>query len=223
MYKFINQDDIKDSNVIECKKIDNDIIFVKQNVLEDDLVRVDENQCIIMVENGRILDIKKEPDLYAIKNVEKAEISEDLKNLIIRDSENQCLCVIFFNMNVIKRNRLILSKVKVNKKNISLEVMFDFKISNPLSMLSKMIGLRNRFTRAELIEKIREFFINYIKNGINETLEEYELNSLTDDFTIVENIFNKEKQDEKLLEYGIEVFNFRINEFKVLERKFNFF
>ena len=168
------QENFENIKIIECPELSNNIIFKKYNVSEGDIVKVSENQFVCVFEKGRVLDIKENKGTYKLENldIKDDEFDSIWKNLIVRKAENESLCILFFNTNIIKHNKYIINdpiKFK-NWKNgefsdicINLEGYYDFKIDNPKMMLSKVIGLRNLFTKQELIEKIRKYIIYSIE------------------------------------------------------------
>lgn len=234
MKKLLNYSEKVDESlkIVECKKMSNDILFQKYNILEGNIVSLKENQNIVLVEKGKVVDLKKEKGIYIIKDVQ--EENEIDKKIIIRKAENEELCVLFLNINEIKRNKYIIDKpIKcIEWKNgergesyIRLEGSYDFKIDNILNFLSKVIGIRNHFSKQELIEKIRKYINNSIEKRIKQILEEYKLNIniLTQKSKELNNCLKPNEYDIKLLEYGIKLICFDINKFEIVEKKFKFF
>ena len=108
---------------------------------------------------------------------------------------------------------------------IKLEGFYDFRIEDTLKFLSKVIGLRNHFSKQELIEKIRKYIISSIEKGINEISEEYKLNidTLVQKSKELEVKLKQNEYDVKLLEYGIKLLYFDVKDFEVSKKKFKFF
>lgn len=234
MKKFLKYSEKADENfkLVECKNLSNDLLFLKYNILENNVVSVKENQNIVLVEKGKVVDLKEEKGTYIIKDVEEEKGLNE--NLIIRKAENEELCVIFFNRAEIKNNKYIIDNpIKyIDWKNgeseeiyIKLEGNYDFKIDNILNFLSKVIGLRNHFSKQELIEKIRKYINNSIEKGINQISEEYKLDidTLTQKSKELEINLKQNEYDIKLLEYGIKLLYFDINKFEITKKKFKFF
>ena len=208
----------------------------RYNVSEGDIVKVSENQFVCVFEKGRVLDIEENKGTYKLENldIKDDEFDSIWKNLIVRKAENESLCILFFNTNIIKHNKYIINdpiKFK-NWKNgefsdicINLEGYYDFKIENPKMMLSKVIGLRNLFTKQELIEKIRKYIIYSIEEGINELSDEYKLDidTLVLESDKLEIKLRQNEYDLKLLEYGVKLTYFDIKKFKINQKKFKFF
>ena len=236
MVKLVKREEYENKSILECKDLSNDIIFRKYNISEGDIIKIENNQTVCMSEKGRVLDIKEEPGNYAIQDIE--EIDEEFdkiwKNLVIRKSEDEKLCVIYLNRNIIKHNKYFINdpiKYKNWENNeeteifINLEGFYDFKIIDPKMLLSKIIGLRNCFTRQELIEKVRKYIISSIEEGINEISEEYKLNidTLAQNSDKLEIKLKQNEYDIKLLEYGIKLTYFDIKKFEIAKKKFKFF
>ena len=186
MFELIDDEAKKNFiKIIQCDELKNDIIFVKYNISENDLINIQDGQCAIMLEKGNILDVESKNGFYVVNRNSKfnKNIDAEWKNLYIRDSENETLCVIFLNLNLITNNKYVLNNSPIKfidlktddfiKKHINLEAIYDFKIKEPSKMLSKVVGLRNHFSKQELIEKIRSLILNHLEKVINETLIEY--------------------------------------------------
>lgn len=224
---------IENENIISYDELKNDVIFVKYKVNENDIIKVQDNQAVILFEKGKILDIKEDFGKYIIKNIEK-EINEQWKEITVRNSENEELCLIFFTLSPLTNNKYIFNKPikyidwennKHSKKYIKLDGRYDFKIESPQNFLSKVIGIRNHFTKQELIEKVRVYILNSIERGINEICNEYKLDidSLVENSKKLEINLQNNKYDDKLLEYGIKLTYFDIENVQTIKRKFNFF
>ena len=238
MFELIDDEAKKNFiKIIQCDELKNDIIFVKYNISENDLINIQDGQCAIMLEKGNILDVESKNGFYVVNrnsNFNK-NIDAEWKNLYIRDSENETLCVIFLNLNLITNNKYVLNNSPIKfidlktddfiKKHINLEAIYDFKIKEPSKMLSKVVGLRNHFSKQELIEKIRSLILNHLEKVINETLIEYkfDIDTLINNFKELDINLKKSWNDLKLLEYGVEISNFDVKNFEIINRKFKFF
>ena len=227
------KDELYNRKIIECSELKRDIIFEKYSINENEIIKLQENQNIILFEKGKILDVKKSEGYYEIKNIdgENEKLDKEWKELYIRNSENENLCVVFINLNVISNNRYRMNgKIKyvdenikeTKKKHIKIEAIYDFKIINPVKLFSKVVGLRNHFMKQELVEKIRGLILNSVENGIHNSCKEYKLD--------IENLaksslleIKTNDYDLKLLEYGVEITNFKITDFEIINKKFNFF
>ncbi len=224
---------IENEKIILSDELKNDVIFVKYKVNENDVIKIQDNQAVILFEKGKILDIKDNIGKYIIKNTNKI-INEKWQKLTIRNSENEELCVIFLTLSPLTNNKYIFNKPikyidwennKRTKKYIKLDGRYDFKIENPQIFLSKVIGLRTHFTKQELIEKVRIYILSSIEEGINEICTEYKLDidTLVKNSKELEIDLQNNKYDEKLLEYGIKLTYFDIENVQTMKRKFNFF
>ncbi len=234
MKKLLNfSNDSKNLKLIKCENLSNDLLFVKYDVSENDLVEVNDNQNIILVEKGKVIDLKEEKGIYEIKEIQE-EANEIFEGLVIQKAENESLCVIFLNRSEIIHNKYIIDNPirYVDWKNgmsseiyIKLEGFYDFRIEDILKFLSKVIGLRNHFSKQELIEKIRKYIISSIEKGINEVSEEYKLNidTLVEKSKELEVKLKQNEYDVKLLEYGIKLLYFDVTDFEVSKKKFKFF
>ena len=234
--KLIKLEEALSKNIIECKDLNNDIIFRKYNISEGNIIKVENNQIVCMSEKGRVLDIKEEYVKYKVQNIDETdeEFDKKWKDLIIRKSEEEDLCIIFFNKNVIRHNKYFISD-PIKYKNwkdekeveifINLEGYYDFKIIDPKMLLSKIIGLRRYFTKQELIEKVRKYIVSSIEEGINEISEEYKLDidTLTQNSDKLEVKLKQNEYDRKLEEYGIKLTYFDIKKFEITKKKFKFF
>ncbi len=234
--KLIKLEEALSKNIIECKDLNNDIIFRKYNISEGNIIKVENNQIVCMSEKGRVLDIKEESGKYKVQNIDETdeEFDKKWKDLIIRKSEEEDLCIIFFNKNVIRHNKYFISD-PIKYKNwkdekeveifINLEGYYDFKIIDPKMLLSKIIGLRRYFTKQELIEKVRKYIVSSIEEGINEISEEYKLDidTLTQNSDKLEVKLKQNEYDRKLEEYGIKLTYFDIKKFEITKKKFKFF
>lgn len=220
--------------IIKCDILSNDMIFMKYDVSIGNVVEVSDNEYVILIYKGEIFDIKKQKGKYIIESkIADNELSDDWKELHIRKTENDELCVIFLNNNVITNNKYFINDpIKyVDFSNeasdvlIKLEGNYDFRIENPKEFLGKIIGLRKRFPKQELVEKIRKYVLKSIEEGINEISQEYKLNvnDLPENSKQLEIKLKQNKYDDKLLEYGVKLTYFDINKLEIIKKKFKFF
>ena len=220
--------------IIKCDILSNDMIFMKYNVENENIIEVNDNEYAILIYKGELLDAKFEKGIYLIEEKEiDEEKNSEWKDLHIRKTENDELCVIFLNNNIIKHNKYSISDpikyVDYTQESseilIKLEGYYDFKIEKPIEFLSKIIGLRKRFPRQELIEKIRKYVLKSIEEGINEISHEYKLsiNELPENSKKLEIKLKQNKYDEKILEYGVKLTYFDIEKFEIVNKKIKFF
>ena len=234
MLKLISDSDNNDK-ILVCNNLKNDIIFTRYKVSENDFIEIQDNQFVLLFYKGKILDVKSKIGVYAIKESEISNnIDEEWKNLIIRDSLEEDLSIIFLNLNEINNKYNFDKPIKIItwkndkpiKKYVKLHGEYRFIINNPKNLLKNIIGLRNHFSKQELIEKIRNFLVNYIKDGINQFCSEYKLdiNDLSEKYyTNLKPKIKLNEYEEKLLEYGIQLTYFDINNIEINKRKIKFF
>ena len=226
-----------DKKIIKCNNLSNDMIFMKYDVILGDIIEVSDSQYVVLIEKGIVYDTVDKSGQYIVMNEiidSDKDIKDEWKDLKIRKTENNGLCVVFLNKNLIKHNKYIINDpIKyVDWKNgsskeiyIKVEGFFDFKIEDPKKLLSKIIGIRNHFSKQELIERIRRFVVNSIEKGINELSEEYKLDikTLETKSKELEIKLKQNEYDEKLLEYGVKLTYFDISHLEIAKRKFKIF
>jgi membrane protease subunit (stomatin/prohibitin family) len=219
--------------VIKCNDLNNDIIFMKYDVVLGDVIELDDNQYVVLIEKGTVYDAKENSGLYIVMNEiidSDEDVKEEWKDLKIRKTDNDGLCVVFLNKNLIEHNKYIINDpIKYidwkdgNSREVYIKVegFYDFKIEDPKKLLSQVIGLRAHFSKQELIEKIRKFIINSIEKGINEVSEEYKLDidNLVSESKKLGIEINQNEYDEKLLEYGVKITYFDISNFEISKKK----
>lgn len=226
------QEQNSNSKVIESKNLSNDTIFKKYNVFEKDIIRIKENEVALLIDEGKLLDLKERKGEYIVYS--NIGINEELKEITIRNSEKEKLCVIFINTNTIKNNKYIINNSiryiekddsKLKKVYIKIEGRYDFKIVDSKKFISHVIGIRNIFTKQELIEKVRKYVLKSIEEGINEMLEEYNLDieDLPENSQKLELKLKENQYDTKLLEYGVKLLYFDIGHIEIADKKMKFF
>lgn len=98
--------------------------------------------------------------------------------------DDTALCIIVFNMKEIEGNTFYIDKpikytdwTKKNplKAKFTCKGKFNLKIDDPALFFSRVYGVREHYSKIELIEQIRKNAINSIQEGINELSEEYKL------------------------------------------------
>ena len=98
-----------------------------------------------------------------------------------------------------------------------MEGVFNFQIVKPENFMKIVIGLREHYSKPELLEQVRIFIIKSIEDGIKELSEKYKI----DIKTFINNIHelkikvSENAYDEKLLTKGIKVTFFDINKVEV--------
>ncbi len=174
-------EDDEEYNIIECTKLDNNILVYKQKLDENQhhLVKLKSNQYAILFEKGQIYDCIKEEGIYTIRSEPNTSFPEELNDYKIKNNHDN-LCILFFNLERITGNKFYIKKK--HKNNFYGEGTFDFQIENPLKLFNKVIEVRNYYSREELLEQIREriskIVTSVIKNHTNAyIIEEEDLNS----------------------------------------------
>ena len=193
-------EDDEEYNIIECTKLDNNILMYKEKIDKNmhNLVKLKDKQYAIIFEKGKILDLISEEGIFTIIDVPNTSFPEELMDYQIKD-DNQQLCVIFFNMNVITNNKFYIRKK--HKNDFYGEGDFEFKISNPIKLFNKVVEIRTFYSREELLEKIRERISKIVVSVIKEQENEYILDS-----TAI-----REKIDI-FKDYGIKIVSCNIND-----------
>lgn len=165
-------EDDEEYNIMECQKLDNNILFYKQKLDENQhyLIKLKENQAAILFEKGQIWDFIKEEGIYTIRREPNTSFPEELNDYKIKDNQD-LLCVIFFNGNVICNNKFYIKKR--HKYHFFGEGTFDFQIENPLKLFNKVIEVRSYYSREELLEQIRERVSKIVAAFIKEHEGEY--------------------------------------------------
>lgn len=230
------QEENSDSKVIESKHLRNDTIFKKYSVSEGEIIRIKENEIVLLIKKGMLLDLKENRGEYYVDDpiIVDKESMQELKKVVIRKSENENLCVLFINVDIIKNNKYIFNDpIKyTNWENgessdvyIKIEGQYDFKIENPKKFIGQVIGLRSIYTKQELVERIRKYVLNSIEEGINQVSKEYKLDvkDLPEYSKKLEIELKQNKYDEKLSEYGVRITYFDISKLEVMKKKSKFF
>ena len=165
-------EDDEEYNVLECTKLDNNMLLYKEKLDENQhyVLKLKNNQYAVLFEKGQVLDLVKEEGVYTIRNGPNTTFAEDLIDYKIKNNDDK-LCVIFFNMNTITHNKFYIKKKR--KNNFYGEGSFEFKIESPLKLFNKVIEVRNCYSREELLEQIRERISKIVTSVINEHKTEY--------------------------------------------------
>lgn len=186
-------EDDEEYTIIECTKLDNNILMYKEKLDENmhNLVKLKDKQYAIIFEKGKILDIIGEEGVYSVIDVPNSSFPDELIEYKVKD-DNQELCIIFFNMNVITNNKFYIRRKR--KNDFYGEGEFEFKIDNPIKLFNKVIEIRTFYSREELLEKIRERISKIVVSVIKEQENEYTL----DETAVKDNI-------DIFKEYGIKI------------------
>lgn len=240
--KFIKIQKNDTSNIIECNEINNDVLVRKleNKIYNHTLVRVKKFQYAILLEKGKVLATCTEPGTYDI-SFDEQDCSVELRKWREYNDEKTKslpLSLIFINLQEIVDNKFYMKKPieyidwtnctynEETKKEEPLKTKFigngkfNFKIENPVLFLNSILGIREHYTKQELIEQIRKTVVNSIQLGINELGEEYKLS-----VQLVKNKTNEleirvsqNNYDEKLAQRGIKITYFEITNFEEVEQ-----
>lgn len=234
--KFIKiEDDVSAIN-LECNELGNNLLFRKYNVKENDIILLKEKEFLILTRKGQVLDVENEIGKYKIQNGKsnKKVFLQDWQDVNIKKSEDEPLNVIFLNTRTIIKNKFFIEEpikyIEYNKDGekvyyLKINGNFDFKIVNPKAFLKRVIGLRSSFPKQELIEQIRNYILQYIEYEINIISKDYKL-KLDNIETKIRDLkidFRKNKFVDKLLEYGIRLIDFDIDNLEIVDNKFRKF
>lgn len=200
-------EDDEEYEIIECTKLNNDILIYKKELdkIQPYVIKLKGNQYAVLFEEGQVLDIVNEEGIYTLKNEPSSTFPEDLNDYQIKDNKDS-LCILFFNTDIITDNKFYIKKRPIKK--IYGEGNFDFQIKSPLKLFNKVITIRTYYSKEELLEQIRERISKIVTNVIKEHKDEYELYEQYIDSSV--NIFK---------EYGIKIVNSNIKDIQ-FKKKF---
>lgn len=220
--------EISKNDLIDDIELNNDILIRKVLLGEKNFIFVKEDQFVVFYGFGKILDIANEKGLYEVK---EGESKKDLSswNFIIQKAEDESNGVLFVNVSEIKNNKFYMKNL-INytdwtyeeepfESKIRVQGVFNFKIIKPENFIKIVIGLRDHYSKPELLEQIRVFILKSIEEGIKELSEIHKV----DIKTLVNNIHelkikvNQNFYDEKLLSKGIKLTFFDIDKFELDE------
>lgn len=178
-------EDDTELKIVESTKLDNNILLEKIKIDENEsnIVKLKNNQCAILFEKGQVLDLIKEEGIYSIRDGKNQMLPQDLEDYKVKNNDDK-LCVIFCNLDIIVNN-----KFYINKKNMNGEGIFDFRIDNPIKFFNKVITVRTYYSREELLEQIREKIAKIIISIIKEENGTYTFKD--EDIYIRLNVFEK--------------------------------
>ena len=172
---FSNKLEEEEYVILEATKLDNNILLEKQFLDENQhyVVKLKENQCAILFEKGQIYDIIKEEGMYSIHLGPNMSFPEDLLDYQVKKNQDK-LCVIFLNQNLITNNKFYIPKKY--KNNFFGEGEFEFQIVNPVKLFNKVIEVRSFYSREELLEQVRERISKIATEVIKRQENEYFIN-----------------------------------------------
>lgn len=170
------------------------------------------------------------PGMYEIEAAKPSKSRKEMerwKGFQPPKADNSNLCIIVFNMNEIIGNSFHIDKPikytdwtknKPLKAKFTCKGNFNFRIDNPALFFSRVYGVRDHYSKLELIEQIRKNAINSIQEGINELSEEYKLSiELVKTKTSELEIKVKENDyDLKLKMRGIKISYFELSDLDII-------
>ena len=155
---------------------------------------------------------------------------EKWRSFVPPKPDNSALSVIYFNMNEIKDNNFSIekpieytdwTKEEPLKAKFTCKGKFNFRITEPDLFFARVYGVREHYSKLELIEQIRKNAINSIEEGLNELSNEYKLSiELVKTKTSELEIKVKENEyDLKLKMRGITITYFELTDLDVEAEK----
>lgn len=214
--------------LIEVEDLNNDILIRKVLVENKKYLEIKENQYVVFYGKGKIFDIEENVGLYEII---EGNTNKDLQlwDFVIQKAENEENGILFLNVSEIKNNKFYIRNPitytdwtyenEPLESKMRLEGVFNFKIIKPENFIKIVIGLRDHYSKPELLEQIRIYILKSIEEGIRELSEVYKI----DIKTFVNNIHelkikvSQNSYDNKLLSKGIKVIFFDIDKIELDE------
>ena len=154
---------------IRCDSIDTNDLIVKKSVKNgfNSLIRIKvlDNQTILLLSKGKVLDIGSQEGIYSFNETSKP-ISNLPLNRVNLDDLNLEDNIYYINTQELKDNKFgEIAKVLYHDilyKDIFLRYYgsFSFKISNPLIFFNSIINKIDNYKRNDLINEINTEFIN---------------------------------------------------------------
>lgn len=220
------------TKVIQCDDMDNDTLVVRlpDKIENKRAVMLKEGQYAILYKAGKVYDAIHKKGMYEIESSKQAKTRKEMekwRNFTQPKKDDSELCIIVFNTKEIIDNKFSIdkpmeyidwSKEKPIKTRITCKGVFNFKIEDPYLFFSKVFGVRDHYSKLELIEQIRKQAINSIQEGINELSNEYKLSmELVKTKTSELEIKVKENEyDLKLKKRGIKITYFKLTDLEVV-------
>lgn len=219
------------TKIIQCDDMDNDILVVRlQDKIENKrAVMLRDGQYAILYKAGKVYDAIHKKGMYEIDSSKQAKTRKEMekwRNFVPPKKDDSELCMIVFNMKDIVGNKFSIekpieyidwSKEKPIKARITCKGQFNFKIEDPFLFFSRVFGVRDHYSKLELIEQIRNQAVESIQEGINELSNEYKLSiELVKTKTSELEIKVKENEyDLKLKMRGIKITYFELFDFDI--------
>ena len=220
------------TKVIQCDDMDNDTLVVRlpDKIENKRAVMLKEGQYAILYKAGKIHDAIHKKGMYEIEASKQAKTRKEMekwREFVPPRKDDSELCIIVFNMKEIVSNSFSIdkpieytdwSKDKPIKARITCKGNFNFKIDDPYLFFSRVFGVRDHYSKLELIEQIRKQAVSSIQEGINELSNEYKLSmELVKTKTSELEIKVKENEyDIKLKMRGIKITYFELTDIDII-------
>ena len=180
----LNEKDINKELLLEVDRLDNDTLIRKILVGNKKYVEIKENQYVVFYGFGKIFDVEEECGLYEIV---EGKSNKDLSDwdFVIQKAENEENGLLFINFSEIKNNKFYIRNPitytdwtyenEPLESKLRLEGVFNFKIIKPNNFIKIVIGLREHYSKPELLEQIRIYIVKSIEEGIKELSEVHKI------------------------------------------------
>lgn len=220
------------SHVIECDDMNEDILIRKlpDEIADKKAFKLKEGQYAILYKAGKVYDAINKKGMYEIEASKQSKSRREAikwkEEFVSPKKDNSPLCIIVFNMNEITENTFFIdkpieyvdwTKQEPLKAMFTCKGKFNFRIDDPALFFSRVYGIREHYSKLELIEQIRKNAVSSIQEGINELSEEYRLSiELVKTKTSELEIKLKENEyDSKLKMRGIKITYFELTELDI--------
>jgi membrane protease subunit (stomatin/prohibitin family) len=218
--------------VIQCDDMDNDTLVVRlpDKIENKRPVMLKEGQYAILYKAGKVHDAIHKKGLYEIEASKQAKTRKEMekwREFVPPKKDDSELCIIVFNMKEITQNNFYIdkpieyidwSKDKPIKARFTCKGKFNFKIEDPFLFFSRVFGVRDHYSKLELIEQIRKQAVSSIQEGINELSSEYKLSMelVKTKTSELEIKVNENEYDLKLKMRGIKITYFELTEIDII-------
>ena len=207
--------------VIRVDNLSNDILIRKVVLDNQKYLEISEEQVVVFYENGKIIDVVYKKGIYEIS---EGDTYRDLIlwNFEIQKAEENESGFLFINLAEIVNNKFFIRnpitytdwsyEEEPFESKVKLEGVFNFKIVAPEKFLRIVIGLRENYSKPELLEQIRIYILKSIEEGTKELSEKFkiDINTLVNKAEEINVKVSQNEYDAKLLSKGIKVTYFDI-------------
>ncbi len=223
------------TKVIQCDDMGNDTLIVRlpDKIENKRAVMLKEGQYAILYKAGKVYDAIHKKGMYEIESSKQAKTRKEMekwRKFNPPKKDDSELCMIVFNMREIIGNNFSIdkpmeyidwSKDKPIKARFTCKGIFSFVIEDPYLFFSRVFGIRDHYSKLELIEQIRKQAVESIQEGINELSNEYKLSmELVKTKTSELEIKVKENEyDLKLKMRGIKITYFELTDLDIVADK----